>query len=153
MSRKRNRGHKLDEPFVAIYKSALSATHALGLSAYACKLLLDLMSQFQGDNNGDLSCAWSYMSKRGWRSRTTLWRAQKELLEKGFIFMTRMGHMPSTCSLFAITWFPLDVSPKFDPEAVHSFRAKRYANLIHQQGIATQKSGLKNTSLNPVLEQ
>jgi hypothetical protein len=89
-------------------------------------LLFELVAQYKGDNNGDLTVAWSVVSKRGWRSRTTLWRCKAELIEAGFVYVTRKGHMPSTCELLALTWFPLDVSPKFDPEALHCFKAKAY---------------------------
>jgi hypothetical protein len=87
---------------------------------------MELMGQYRGDNNGDLTVAWSVVSKRGWRSRSTLWRCKKELIDAGFVYETRVGHMPSTCSLLALTWFPLDVSKKFDPEALACFKAKAY---------------------------
>ena len=53
-------------------------------------------------------------------------RLKKELIETGFVYVTRKGHMPSTCELLALTWFPLDVSNKFDPEALACFEAKAY---------------------------
>lgn len=77
-------------------------------------------------NNGDLTVAWSVMKQRGWRSKTTLWRCKAMLIAAGFVYVTRRGHMPSTCELLALTWFPLDVSPKFDPEALACFRPKAY---------------------------
>ena len=124
--RPRFKGSKYDEPFVGIKRSVFDAPAFTALSPHACKLLLELVSQYRGDNNGDLSVVWSKLSKRGWRSRSTLWRCKAELIRAGFVYVTRIGHMPSTCELLALTWFPLDVSRKFDPEALACFEAKAY---------------------------
>jgi hypothetical protein len=35
------------------------------LSPFAVKLLMELLGQYRGDNNGDLTVAWTLMSKRG----------------------------------------------------------------------------------------
>jgi len=124
--RARFKGTKYDEPFVGIVRSVFDSSAYPALSPHACKLLLELVGQYRGDNNGNLTLAWSVVSKRGWRSRTTLWRCKKELIEAGFIYVTRKGHMPSTCDLLALTWFPLDMSPKFDHEALACFKPKAY---------------------------
>ena len=126
MNRSKHKGTKYSEPFVGIVRSVFESPAFMALSPYACKLLLELAGQYRGDNNGNLTVAWSIVHKRGWRSKTTLWRVKKELIEAGFIYVTRKGHMPSTCELIALTWFPLDVSNKFDPEALACFEAKAY---------------------------
>ena len=120
------KGSKYSEPFVGIVRSVFETPAFTALSPHACKLLLELASQYRGDNNGNLMVAWSIMKKRGWNSRTTLWRCKSELIEAGFVYVTRKGHMPSTCELLALTWFALDMSPKFDPEALACFKAKAY---------------------------
>lgn len=120
------KGSKYAEPFVGIVRSVFESPAFSALSPHACKLLLELAGQYRGDNNGDLTVAWSVVSKRGWKSRTTLWRCKSELIEAGFVYVTRKGHMPSTCELLALTWFPLDVSKKFDHEALACFKAKAY---------------------------
>lgn len=124
---KRFKGLKLNEPFVAIYRSVLDSQSLTDLTPHACKLLLELLRQYKGDNNGNLTLAWSIVSEHGFRSRTTLWRCKKELIDVGLIYVTRKGHFPSTTELLALTWFPLDVSPKFDPEALSGFIPKAYA--------------------------
>ncbi len=111
----RFKGSKYTEPFVGIVRSVFESP-----------AFVELAAQYRGDNNGNLTVAWSVVSKRGWRSRTTLWRCKAELIEAGFVYVTRKGHMPSTCELLALTWFPLDVSPKFDHEALHCFKPKAY---------------------------
>lgn len=114
------------EPFAGIVRSVFESPAFTALSPHACKLLLELVGQYRGDNNGDLTLAWSLMKARGWRSRSTLWRCKTELIEAGFVYETRKGRLPSTCSLLALTWFALDVSKKFDPEAVACFKPKAY---------------------------
>lgn len=84
------------------------------LSCKAVKLLIDIGSQFNGANNGDLSTAWKLMQPRGWRSEETLQAAKRELLAAGFIAETRKGRRPNLCSLYGITWLKLNPSPKYD---------------------------------------
>lgn len=126
MSRKPYRGSKYNEPFVGIVRSVFDSPAMITLNPHAVKLLMDLLAQYKGDNNGNLTAAWSVMERRGWRSKTTLWRSKLALIEAGFVHVTRRGRMPNTCELLALTWFPLDVSPKFDQEALHTFKAKAY---------------------------
>ena len=126
MSRPKFKSSKITEPFCAIFRSVFESPAFTSLHPHAYKLLLELASQYKGDNNGDLTVAWSVMSKRGWRSKSTLWRCKSELINAGFVYVTRKGHMPSTCELLALTWFPLDVSRKFDPEALACFTPKAY---------------------------
>ncbi len=122
----RYKGSKYTEPFTGIVRSVFECPAFAALSPHACKLLLELAGQYRGDNNGNLTVAWKVVSKRGWRSKTTLWRCKAELIKAGFVYVTRKGHMPSTCDLLALTWFPLDVSPKFDPDALHGFQPRAY---------------------------
>jgi hypothetical protein len=84
-----------------------------GLSAQAVKLLIDLLGQYRLNNNGDLCATWTVMKRRGWRSRDTLRRALRELLDGGWIVLTRQGglHAPS---LYAVTFYDLDESPKLE---------------------------------------
>jgi hypothetical protein len=86
------------------------------LSAHAVKLLMDLLAQYRGNNNGDLCAAWTMMQRRGWKSRDTLANALADLTESGFISRTRQGgrHMPS---LYGLTFYALDENPKLDVRA------------------------------------
>ena len=58
-------------------------------------------------NNGDLSIAWTIMSKRGWRSKETLETARRELEHYGFIRLTRQGGR-NRPNLYAVTFFAID---------------------------------------------
>lgn len=94
------------------------------LSAYANKLINDFLSQYNGSNNGDFCATYSLMQKRGWKSKGTLNRAIKELIEAGFIEVSRQGgrHL---CSLYALTFYAvdeckgkLDISPTSKPKSL-----------------------------------
>lgn len=147
MVKKRHK-QKLDEPFVAIYRSVLDSPSFYQMSAYAKALLYDLMGQYKGDNNGNLTVAFSALKDKGWRSKTTLWRSEKELINLKFIHRTRKGHFPSTCSLYALTWFKLDESKKFDPEAMATFEYKGYK---HKPLVIKPKPLTRNQILKGVL--
>ena len=93
--------------YVALYHCVIRSQSYGSLSAYAVKLLNDLLSQYYGSNNGDLSAPYSTMHKRGWKSKGTLNRAIKELLESGFIETSRQGGRHK-CSLYAVTFYAID---------------------------------------------
>src|SRR5687767_1943985 len=99
--------------FIALPKIVIGCEQFASLSAHAVKLLLDLLNQFRGNNNGDLCATWSAMKKRGWRSKDTLDKARRELLGGRWIALTRQGglHAPS---LYGVTFFGLDESPKLE---------------------------------------
>lgn len=107
-SRKRSRfkGRK-DHSFLALPHYMLESAEFEALSGNAVKLLIDLAKRYRGSNNGDFSMAWSSLSKHGWSSQGTVNRAKKELLAAEFIVCTRHGGK-NRCSLYGITWKPLD---------------------------------------------
>jgi hypothetical protein len=78
------------------------------LSSHAKVLLISLTYQFYGNNNGDLTAAWSVMRKdHGFKSPNTLDRARKSLLDAHLITQTRQGGL-GKCSLYAITWLKIN---------------------------------------------
>jgi hypothetical protein len=100
--------------FLALPHALLTSHRYRALSSSAVKLLIDIAMQFDGKNNGDLSAAWKVMKSKGWRSEATLDRAKKELLSLGLIAQTRQGRLPNTCTLYGLTWLPLNPSDKLD---------------------------------------
>jgi hypothetical protein len=125
-TKNRHKGNRIGEAFVALPYSVLNSPLFVALSPHAVKLLIDVAAQYRGDNNGDLSLAWKLMKPRGWRSEATLHKVKRELLEAGFLYETRKGQRPNLCSLFALTWHPLDASDKFDPGAKAGFTRGEY---------------------------
>lgn len=115
MSRYREGKQKRDGGrYLAVPVSVLNSRSYARLSPYAVRLLFDLGAQYKGDNNGDLTAAWKLMQPRGWKSEATLNKAKQELLQARFIIEMRKGARPNKCSLYALTWFRLDTSPKHD---------------------------------------
>jgi hypothetical protein len=85
----------------------METTKYRNLSAWAIRLLLDVLKQSNGRNNGDFCCAWSVLQSKGWRSKGTLEAAKKELLECGFLVRTRQGGRNHPC-LFGVSWLAID---------------------------------------------
>ena len=77
------------------------------LTLAARALLLELLSQYRGTNNGDLGVAWTLLKSRGWNSRTTIEKARLELESRGWIVRTRQGFR-NKCNLYALTMFAID---------------------------------------------
>ncbi|HBA67165.1 MAG TPA: hypothetical protein DCZ48_13495 [Methylococcaceae bacterium] len=77
------------------------------LSHKAAHLLDNLIAQYNGSNNGDLSVAPKIMKLYGWTSQGSIHSALTELLAHGFIEQTRQGGR-NKCSLFAVTWLAID---------------------------------------------
>ena len=77
------------------------------LDAWPLKLLIELAGKYTGYNNGDLSCAFSQLKHRGWRSSGTLAKALEALKRDEWIITTRHGGR-NRCALYAITWWPVD---------------------------------------------
>lgn len=109
MSRKREqaKGRRESGSFVALPHAVIGGAEWARLSPAGVKLLLDLYGQYRGQNNGDLTLAWSIMKPRGWKSKQTLHRAKDELLAAGWIICTRQGGR-HTAGLYAVTWQAID---------------------------------------------
>ncbi len=107
-------------PFTPLPRACVESQSFARLSPYALKLFFDLMAQYKGFNNGDLSAAWRFMVLRGWKSRDTLGKSLAELLEGGWVIKTRQGGLHK-CSLFALSMYDIDECwdkkgrSKFDP--------------------------------------
>lgn len=106
-ARLKAKGRQTSGFFFAMPHHILESEKYACLSSKAVKLLLDLGGQYRGNNNGDLTVAWKIMERRGWRSRDTLGKALKELLDSGFIIKTRQGGKNRPC-LYALTWKGID---------------------------------------------
>jgi hypothetical protein len=82
------------------------------LTPVAHKTLNYLASQCNGYNNGDLDICEKNAKKRGLQmSAASLRRGAKELLEAGFIELTRQGARNRN-SLYALSWYDIPYEPK-----------------------------------------
>jgi hypothetical protein len=108
MSSKKLKGRPLPKSYYVMPRFVHRSADFRELSPYALKLLLSLVYQFNGINNGDLTAAWTIMSKQhGFKSEATLDRCKKELLAAKLIYLTRQGGL-GRCNLYALTWMPID---------------------------------------------
>ena len=96
-----------NSPFLKIDSHVLRSKAWTNLTGWETKLLLDLMAQFNGRNNGNLCIPWTYQKLRGWHSRDTLNRALKGLLTAGWIVLTRRG-WNKTPNLYGVTYWGID---------------------------------------------
>lgn len=103
--RKNNRKQK--GQYFALPHAVMTSENYVRLSSHAVKLLNDLGLQYNGKNNGDLCATWSMMQQRGWKSTATLYKAVKELLDYGFIIVSRYGGR-HRATLYALTWNNVD---------------------------------------------
>lgn len=100
------------------------------LSHSAKALLLDLTAQLRAKhgeiiNNGDLTTAFSVLSRCGWKDEKTIRKAARQLEAVYLIVKTRQGHRPNTANLYAVTWLPLNENDKLDITA-RGFPLNRY---------------------------
>ena len=105
--RRRLKGRQSTKSFVMFPHELLEHVSVSHLSPRGAKLLLDIAVQYNGHNNGDLCAPLSLMKKRSWNSSDQLFKARKELVDRGLIATSRQGGL-NKCSLFALTWFQID---------------------------------------------
>lgn len=87
--------------------AVLDSVAFMGAGHPARSLLLELMRQHTGSNNGRLHLAQGWLRKRGWKSGDTIQRAKVELLKRELIVQTRQGGLNAGPCLFALTWLPI----------------------------------------------
>ena len=110
MGKSKNKWTK--ELFVQLPHFILKSIAYKSLGAWDRTLLIELILQYNGKNNGDLSAPYSFMKTRGFNSSGTLSKASKALEEKGLIEITkfhrRIGTSFEKTKLMALTWLPID---------------------------------------------
>ncbi|NKQ13782.1 hypothetical protein DQ405_026900 [Pseudomonas sp. SST3] len=110
-NRLKTKGRRESGTFAALPHMVMDSEDFLSLSGSATKVLLGLLRQYRGNNNGDLSAAFS--SAKGWGigSKSTLTNALAELQNGNLITRTREGRFMKPggcCALYAVTWHPID---------------------------------------------
>jgi hypothetical protein len=102
-------------------RSISESPEYLALSGWAKLLLMLMVFQYDGSNNGSLNASWAVMRTLGFRSEGTLNKALHELLAAQFIIQTLKSRRPIKVSdgdewisargrraLYAITWERID---------------------------------------------
>ena len=125
-----------------------------GASDKAKALLLALMRQHSGNNNGRLHLAKKWLYNQGWTCHENNSKARNELLERSLIVQTKWGGLNMGADLFALTWYDitnyvgLDISAKS-----YSRGAYTLCNLIptpRRKPPVTKQITLPNDRTSPV---
>ena len=103
----REKGRRTEGGFSSLPHAVTASSNWRKASGNAIKLVIDLVRQFNGRNNGDLCASYSLLKKWGWRSADTLNNAIKEAIHYGLIIKTRQGGL-NKANLFAVTWHAID---------------------------------------------
>lgn len=107
----KSKGRSASGTFAALPHVVMDSEDFRSLSGGALKVLLGLIRQYRGANNGDLSASYGQASEWGIGSKSTLANALDELQERNLIVKTREGRFlkpGGCCALFALTWRPID---------------------------------------------
>jgi len=109
--REKAKNRKETGRFAQLPHVVLNSADYISLSYKSKALLVDLVYQYNGKNNGDLTAALGFLKTRGWVRSATISSAANELLEANLIIKTREGRFQnphSRCALYAITWQPIN---------------------------------------------
>ena len=102
--------------FVAVPRDVFASKDYTGLSVEAKALLLEVMAQYRGDNNGDLTPSFYVIGEAlGWGKHRHI-KAVAEIRATRLIQVTREPRKgrDGTPELWALSWFGLDYKPKMD---------------------------------------
>ncbi len=105
--------------FSSIPQQVLSGPDVRELSHAEFRVLMIIVSQYRGSNNGDLCATEKVMSAAGICSPDTINRAIKALLAKGLIVKTQNGGYSGKDgkrkpALYALSWLPIDSIDRLD---------------------------------------
>jgi hypothetical protein len=109
------------ERFAGLPHDVIDSAAYLALSKVERALLVEMVRQYNGKNNGQLRCNVRKLVVRGFSSAGTLHRAKKMLIAAGFIYETCAGGRPAKASWYALTWRPLDRHGRFDAGVIQDF--------------------------------
>lgn len=101
----------------ALPHNVMDSVAYTGASMPAKALLNEAIRQHSGNNNGRLQLSYSWLKKRGWKSRDVIQRAKAELLERKLIIKTRQGGLNLGPSWYAVTWLQITNFVGLDIEA------------------------------------
>lgn len=95
-----------DGGFSALPYAVQDSPSFTGTTDKAKALLLALIRQVNGKNNGHLHLAPQWLKRQGYTSSSN-YKARDELIERGLIIQTRWGGLNNGANLYAVTWLPI----------------------------------------------
>ncbi|MGO9443204.1 MAG: hypothetical protein ACLPXB_00350 [Thiobacillaceae bacterium] len=107
MARSKKSLERVKGTFSAIPHAVHDSVSLKGASHLARSLLLDVMRQLNGRNNGRLHLSTTWLKERGWASHYAIQKGKLELIHRGLIVKTRQGGLNAGPDLFALTWLQI----------------------------------------------
>lgn len=110
-ARTKAKGRNGKSRYASIPHAVMDHPDFRGLSGSAQKVLMILLRQYNGFNNGDLSATFEQAQEWGIGGKGRWQRALKELQERDLIRLTRpgmFGYAGKHCALYAVTWHAVD---------------------------------------------
>lgn len=134
MAKRPNAKGRTEAPggFAGVPRVVMDCRDYTGLSYKSRALLFDLAYQYRGNNNGNLTCAFSILKYRGWKREATISAAVDELIRANLILRTREGRFANPgarCALYALTWQRVDECPGADLDHPPTIRPTRQFSL------------------------
>lgn len=138
--------------FYPLPKAVINSEEYIRLPPAAKVLLVDLMAQYTGGNNGRLWPGFEALQRRGWSSKATLNAAKKALLQCSFVVLTRKGHPPKTAEWIGFTWWELNYERTMDIDP-RSFPHLNFMNI--KKASIDPNNGRESTirKINPVVQK
>lgn len=87
--------------------AVLDSAAFTGASTRAKALLLELIRQHNGRNNGYLQLTATWLKRRGWASMDQIQKAKLELQQRGLILKTKQGGLHAGPDWYALTWLKI----------------------------------------------
>ena len=107
MAKRRKPAESVSGSYTALPHAVLDSVALKGSSHTARSLLLELLRQHTGSNNGHLHLSISWLRKRGWTSNAVVQSAKAELMERELITKTRLGGLNMGPDRYALTWLEI----------------------------------------------
>jgi hypothetical protein len=128
--------------FIALPHSVVESAAYRSLGYAARSLLIDIAKQLKRHNNGSLVACTKYLGPLGWRSKETVQRCLKDLLDSKLLHLTRQGGINSA-SWYAVTWQSLDTIKGMDDSA-RSFQRSAFDDRFSRPTIKLVGNGAAN---------
>ncbi|MES2000348.1 MAG: hypothetical protein V4446_13640 [Pseudomonadota bacterium] len=104
MSRQKKPLEAVSGTYSAIPHAVLDSVAFTGASHPAKALLIDLVRQLNGRNNGRLQLSDKWLKGRGWTSKAVTFSAKRALLERKLIMLAKQGGLNHGASWYLVTW-------------------------------------------------
>jgi hypothetical protein len=163
MSRQKKPIEAVSGSYSAIPHAVLDSVAFMGASHPAKALLLELVRQLNGRNNGRLQLSDKWLKERGWTSKSLTFNAKRILLERKLIMLAKQGGLNHGASWYLVTWLAvsnfvgLDITAMDYHPGAWSFLDKlplpKNASAVPSAGVVkpstTPPAGVANRSTTP----